>query len=180
MNKNYRKTIKTLFIIVFAIECLTGIYIIDKAKETIVENNKKVIKTNKMTIDKNYIIYLGNQKIPFSDLNGSMVFYNNVTMKLEGDKLKTIASFGISSVKEKEKKQILNIIKHIEDAKMSNQPVLDNLDKNKNNLIIVSGTNFYIDIFKENECYIYKITNNEKTVSKYLKYCKGVKNEKRQ
>ena len=176
MNRKNQRKIKLLFFIILIIQCLIGFYIIYSAEKKDMENKKEISKISDITSDKNYAIYLKKQKISFASLKGSMVLYNNVTMKLENGKLKTIASFGISSIGKKEKTRLLNIIKNIEKAKLSDEKIPI---ENKNNLIVVSGSDFYIDILKKGKCYIYKIMNNQKTVSEYFEYCqKGAKNGK--
>jgi len=170
-------------LIFFVIVQISGFFfIINSAKEEMLKNEaakKESLKNPGVKTSDKYVIYLGESRVSFKELNNTTILYNDVTMKLINGKLKTIAVFGDSELSPEEKKSLIRNLKNIEKA----QPATNkNFNEKEEKPIIVSGSNFYIKIFKNRGCYIYKIMNNSKTVSRYFKYCpnhtEGEKNGK--
>jgi len=134
---------------------------------------QKYENKGRLDVSSNYILYTKEGKISFKDLIGSIVLYKNVTMKLQKDKLKIIASFGEELLNKKQREHLLKIIKKIDKARE-----VRDIKVGKEEKILISGKNFYIEIYPENRCIFYKIMNNDKTFLKALKYCKGEINGK--
>jgi hypothetical protein len=168
-NPSERKRLKKILIIFSVIIISVELIFIFLLKHYAKEDTLKETASNSLIkTDGNYVLYTGKAPVSFKDLNNSTIIYKNtITLKLINGKLKTVAEFGNSSITKNEKKDLLKTIKNIEKS----APVKNIKIEKEKRLAIISGGSYYITIAKKNKCFYYIVTNNDKTVFKYLKYC---------